>query len=151
MEILLRQMKRLKEAKEKSTDQCPFNDQDYVLFRKDGSPFEETHLARQFHWFTDQIDLPRCRIHDLRHSAASNLYCLTSDYLAVARILGHTIKGLSNTLGETRVFESTTSLYIHVHPAKEKAAIMAYHEAIKQEQIRQKQKPKIISGYDFRR
>lgn len=149
--ILLCQMQRLKDAKEKSTDQCPFHDQDYVLFRKDGSPYEETHLARQFHLFTDQLCLLRCRIHDLRHSAASNLYYLTSDYLAVARILGHTIKGLSNTLGETRVFESTTSLYIHVHPDKQKAAIMAYHEAVELEQFRQKQKPKVIVGYNFKR
>lgn len=151
MSILLRQLQRPKNTKDKSDNQNLFHDQDYVLFRHDGLPLDERSLAKQFHLFTDQINLPRCRIHDLRHSAASNIYALTGDYLVVARILGHTIKGLNKALGDSRVYESTTSLYIHIHPDQHKAVIKAYHEAIEQEQTQLNMRPKIISGYDFKR
>jgi hypothetical protein len=77
------------------------------------------------------------------------IYNLTNDYLAVAKILGHSIKGLSKTLGGSQVYESTISQYIHVQPDKEKSAISAYHAAVQQEQNRQMQNQKIIVGHRF--
>lgn len=151
MTVLVRQMDRYNKAKANSTKQNPFQDRDYVIHQNDGLPYNETHLGRQFHSFTDDIDLPRCRIHDLRHSTATNIYYLTSDYLAVAKILGHSIRGLSRTLGGTRIYESTTSTYIHVHYDKEIAAIKSYHEAVEFKQTKLNNPNKVVSINNFRR
>lgn len=150
MTVLVRQMDRYNKAKSNSSKENPFQDYDYVIHQKDGRPYNETHIGRQFHSFTDYKKLPRCRIHDLRHSTASNLYYLTSDYLAVAKILGHSIRGLSRTLGETGIQESTTFTYIHVHYDKEIAAIKSYHEAVEFKQARLDNPNKVVSINNIR-
>ncbi|MDD2534324.1 MAG: tyrosine-type recombinase/integrase [Eubacteriales bacterium] len=129
--IFLRQLERLQHLKTLANSKTPFVDQDYVICQTNGNPYEETHMAKKFHMLTEQLGYPRCRIHDLRHSTASNVYDLTGDYLAVSRILGHTIKGLEKTLGSSKLYESMTSLYIHVQPSRTAEAVKIHHNEVK--------------------
>ena len=140
LEIFLRQLARLHQLKSLTNNTTPFVDQDYVICQINGRPCEETHMAKKFHILTDRLGYPRCRIHDLRHSTASNIYDLTGDYLAVSRILGHTIKGLENTLGSSKLYESMTSLYIHVQPSRTAEAVKIYHNEVKKLQDTLKQR-----------
>ena len=140
LEIFLRQLARLHQLKSLTNNTTPFVDQDYVICQINGRPCEETHMAKKFHILTDRLGYPRCRIHDLRHSTASNIYDLTGDYLAVSRILGHTIKGLENTLGSSKLYESMTSLYIHVQPSRTTEAVKIYHNEVKKLQDTLKQR-----------
>lgn len=139
--IFLRQLEWLQHLKTLANSKTPFVDQDYVICQMNGKPYEETHMAKKFHMLTEQLGYPRCRIHDLRHSTASNVYNLTGDYLAVSRILGHTIKGLEKTLGSSKLYESMTSLYIHIQPSRMAEAVKIYHNEVKklQEALKQRE------------
>ena len=104
-----------------------------------------THLAREFHKISDCAGLGRARIHDLRHSTASNIYDLTGDFLAVAKILGHSLKGLSLSLDRSIPSNSVTAEYITIRPHKTDNIIKIYHEDIEQRQSQLGKRIRIIS------
>ena len=68
------------------------------------SPVDHTKplvdLRRVFWWALDKADLPRMRIHDLRHSFAS-----------LATNIGEDIRTLKDVLGHTKI--TTTEIYTH--------------------------------------
>jgi len=48
-----------------------WEDSGFVFTRDDGSALSPSTLTRAFRWIVDRSDLPRIRLHDLRHTHAS--------------------------------------------------------------------------------
>ena len=72
---------------------------------EDGRPIWPGYVSDRFHALTDLVKLPRIRLHDLRHSAAS---------LAIAA--GVDLKTVSSNLGHAGI-SITADRYSHVLPA----------------------------------
>lgn len=145
LQIFLHQQQRQIQAIETSPKDNPFVDHGYVLFMPNGKYWDGTHLAREFHKISDCAGLDRARIHDLRHSTASNIYELTGDFLAVAKILGHSLKGLSLSLDRSIPSNSVTAEYITIRPHKTDNIIKIYHADIEQRQAQLGKRIRIIS------
>lgn len=62
---------------------------DYVCTWADGKVIEPNYLTRTFHKILLKSDLPMVRLHDLRHSTASNLIEQNVSIVNVASWLGH--------------------------------------------------------------
>ena len=48
-----------------------WEDSEYVFTRENGSLLNPSTLTRAFRWIVDRSELPRIRLHDLRHTHAS--------------------------------------------------------------------------------
>ncbi len=67
-----------------------WQDRDGLVFTDAiGRPFATKNAAERLHGATDRLGLPRCRIHDLRHSAASLMVAQGVPLTTVSRVLGH--------------------------------------------------------------
>lgn len=86
-EILLFLKNRRKENKEKFGN--AYIENDYVFTWADGSPITPNYLTRTFHKLIVKSDLPNIRLHDLRHSTASNLLSHGFSVVEVQHWLGH--------------------------------------------------------------
>lgn len=63
---------------------------DLVFARPDGRPMQGSNLNRIFHQALRQAGLPKIRIHDLRHTAATQLLVRGVHPKVVQEMLGHT-------------------------------------------------------------
>ena len=66
-----------------------YHKSDYVCTWADGKVIQPNYLTRNFHKILLQSDLPMVRLHDLRHSTASNLIDQNVSIVTVASWLGH--------------------------------------------------------------
>jgi integrase len=66
-----------------------WQDQGLVFSTLTGGPLDPARVNEAFHRALDRAELPRRRVHDLRHSAASILLGLGTPVHDVAAILGH--------------------------------------------------------------
>ena len=66
-----------------------YNKSDYVCTWADGRIISPNYLTKNFHKILQQSDLPMIRLHDLRHSTASNLIEEKVSIVNVANWLGH--------------------------------------------------------------
>jgi len=82
-----------------------YRDDRLVFAWQDGNVIWPGYISDRFHTLTDLIELPRIRLHDLRHSAAS---------LALAA--GVDLKTVSSNLGHAGI-SITADRYSHVLPA----------------------------------
>jgi integrase len=87
-----------------------WEDSGYVFTKKDGSPLDPNTLTRTFRWIVDNSDLPRIRLHDLRHTHAS-----------IAVKAGVPIGVVSERLGHASP-EFTLHRYAHVMPGMQREA-----------------------------
>jgi integrase len=79
-----------------------------------GMPMRGNHiLQRHFDPLTKRLGLPRLRLHDLRHTAASLWFDQGYQTEVVSKLLGHS----SSTV--------TSTIYIHVTPEKQREAAAA--------------------------
>ena len=62
---------------------------DYVCTWENGRVIEPNYLTRVFHKVISESELPTIRLHDLRHSVASNLLDMGFTVVQVAEWLGH--------------------------------------------------------------
>lgn len=63
---------------------------DDLVFTDDvGRPMRTRNVAERLHDATDRLELPRCRVHDLRHTAASLMVAQGVPLTTVSRVLGH--------------------------------------------------------------
>ncbi|MGB8362080.1 MAG: tyrosine-type recombinase/integrase, partial [Acidimicrobiia bacterium] len=87
-----------------------WEDSGYVFTRKDGSALNPSTLTWAFRWIVDQSELPRIRLHDLRHTHAS-----------IAVKAGVPIGVVSERLGHASP-EFTLHRYSHVMPGMQREA-----------------------------
>lgn len=85
--LLLQQKER--QDKNKELLKSAYVDEDYVCTWEDGRVVEPNYLTRKFHKTIMKSDLPKIRLHDLRHSVASNLLNMGFTVVQVAEWLGH--------------------------------------------------------------
>jgi site-specific recombinase XerD len=85
--ILLKH-KAKQEDNRKIFGDCYINN-DYVCTWKDGKPISPNYLTRTFDKIIKESSLPKIRLHDLRHSTASNLLANGISVVEVQHFLGH--------------------------------------------------------------
>ena len=66
-----------------------WQDSGYVFVRNDGSPIHPGYASGRFRLLVATIDLPRIRLHDLRHGAASLAHEAGADLKTLQDLLGH--------------------------------------------------------------
>ena len=91
-----------------------YYDNDLVITKADGSPLLQEYVSRKFKQYLQQLHMPPIRFHDLRHTAATNMYNLAGDFYTVGQILGHTLKGIGSQLNISDELSSITSHYVTV-------------------------------------
>lgn len=81
----------LKEEKEKNRRLFAdsYLDSDSVFVFPDGTPIAPNYLSRTFHKAIMKSDLPKVTVHELRHSAASNLLAQGFSVVDIQMWLGH--------------------------------------------------------------
>lgn len=96
-----------------------WQDSGYVFVKQDGSLLDPNTLTRAFRWIVDHSDLPRIRLHDLRHTHAS-----------IAVKAGVPIGVVSERLGHASP-EFTLHRYSHVMPGMQRDAADKIARAVK--------------------
>lgn len=92
---------------------------DYICTLSDGSVISPNYLSRTFHNVVAKSDLPNIRLHDLRHSAASNLLNMGFSIVEVQQWLGH---GSAST---------TLNFYAHIDKSAKKNMADAMENALR--------------------
>ena len=101
--------------------QPPPTDPDWplVFTRPNGKPWRPVHVTQLWCYQWPELDLPRIRLHDLRHCHA----CLLLDQ-------GVPVKVVSERLGH-RSIAKTLNTYAHVLPAQDREAAQAIQRAMR--------------------
>ena len=90
-----------------------WNDLDLVFPSEIGTPGDHANVLHAFHRVTDKPHLPRVRVHDLRHTAATLLLLKGVPAEVVSEMLGHASMAI------------TLDLYSHVLPDMQDMAVAA--------------------------
>ena len=107
-EILLREKYRQDYGKET----FPYwQDNDFVCVDDKGYPIKANHLTTAFSKKIKSSNLPYVRLHDLRHSTASNLLSMNHSVVEVQEWMGHSSPN------------TTLAYYSHIHPSESKKRI----------------------------
>ncbi|MEE1002586.1 MAG: site-specific integrase [Acutalibacteraceae bacterium] len=92
---------------------------DYVCTRNNGEVISPNYLTRTFHSIISKSNLPQIRLHDLRHSVASNLLNNGMTVLQVQNWLGHSCAS------------TTLNFYAHIDKTASKCVANALEKMIK--------------------
>ena len=84
---------------------------DWIFTNRDGRPLTPTSVTKRFGALLDKTDVPRIRLHDLRHTHASHLILSGANMKAVQERLGH---------ADLMV---TLNIYSHVLPTTQRDAV----------------------------
>ncbi|MDR1064742.1 MAG: hypothetical protein LBL25_00030, partial [Oscillospiraceae bacterium] len=98
--------------------------------KPDGAPMSADWISSGFVKLLEEIDMPRIRFHDLRHTAATNMHQLTGDFYTTGEVLGHTLAGIGASLGLSMNFEAVTARYVDVRLERKKEVLDLYHAAV---------------------
>lgn len=101
---------RVKQKKERLAAGSKWQASDFVFTTTVGTPLDDRNVRRAFHALLAEAELPRIRIHDLRHTCASLLLAQGVHAKVVQEILGHSQISL------------TLDTYSHVLPEVSKDA-----------------------------
>jgi integrase len=74
-----------------------YTDRDLVFAAPDGAPWNPDSIGRAFARAVARTDLPRIRLHDLRHSHATQLLAAGTNVKLVSERLGHRRSGSRST------------------------------------------------------
>jgi integrase len=85
--IQLREQKNRINEESKNCDK--WREQDLIFPSSVGTPFEQSHVHKDFAKVLAAANLPKIRFHDLRHTAASLMLNHGVSALVVSKILGH--------------------------------------------------------------
>jgi integrase len=72
-----------------------WHDQDFVITNATGGPVDRTSDREDWHRLATAADVPRLRIHDLRHAAATALLVLGADSRTLLGVMGWTSMALA--------------------------------------------------------
>lgn len=106
-------------------------DSDFVFTHENGKVITPNYLTKNFRKIADSLGYYGLRLHDLRHSVASNLLNKGFSYVQTAEWLGH-----SNP-------STTFRFYAHVDKTS-KMAIASDYEKIFGEEIQEEKSPKVV-------
>ncbi|WP_141333667.1 site-specific integrase, partial [Brevibacillus agri] len=96
-----------------------FDDTGYIYAKENGKPYKVNYITDQFREFLEIHDLPKIRLHDLRHTFASILYDAGVDLKAISEALGHSDLGTTN------------KIYAHRFDINHMKTVTAISEALK--------------------
>jgi len=113
------QAHRVRQVREKAAFYGDWEDSGYVFAKRDGSPLHPRTLSQAFVWLVANSDLPRIRLHDLRHTHAS-----------IAVKAGVPIGVVSERLGHASP-EFTLHRYSHVMPGMQREAADTIARAVR--------------------
>lgn len=105
-------------------------DNDLVVCHTDGSPMRYRTVLLEYYSLLGQHKMRVSRLHDLRRSAASNMYQLSSDFWTISQILGHGISGTGRMLGLGDHMQCETSQYISSASTHKSAVLQQYHDRV---------------------
>lgn len=112
---------KVKQAEYKQLLGKEYNDSDYVFTREDGTPYRVNTVTEQFSDFLKKHDLPKIRLHDLRHTFASILHSEGVDLKSISEALGHSDIGTTN------------KIYTHLFDKTHKETVSAMGKALRRE------------------
>lgn len=139
------QQQLLRHAELVAKKECPYPN--FLILTPTGTPYSEEHISMRFKKIAKNLGLPQIRFHDLRHTAATNMYQLTGDFYTVGEILGHSLKGIGNQLNLSGNFEAVTERYIDVRLEHKRSVLDTYHKEIAKD-VPQKEKKPIHKGME---
>jgi len=116
-EVLLRTQARQQELKDIFASD--YDSSDYVYAQSNGKPHRVNSVTEKFSDFLKKHQLPKIRLHDLRHTFASILYDAGVDLKAISEALGHSDVGTTN------------SIYTHRFDKTHKSTVSAMSKALK--------------------
>jgi integrase len=96
-----------------------YKDHDLVCARWDGTPRSPAGFSRAFRDLLNDLDLPKVRLHDLRHSHATQLLRQNVHPKIVSERLGHSTVGI------------TLDTYSHVIPGMQEEAAQRIDTALR--------------------
>ena len=97
-------LREAKAAYDEAVEKPGFQALGYVLCRKDGKPFHPDSVTQKWERFVEKVQLPKIRLHDLRHSNATALIAA-----------GVSAKIVQHRLGHSEI-STTLNIYTHVLP-----------------------------------
>ena len=109
---------RKQQLEEKLNRGSGYEDNGFVFATKAGTPIEPRNINRAFYSVLDDAKLPRIRVHDLRHTAATTMMSQGVGMRTVMEVLGHSQISL------------TMNTYSHVLDEGKRAALDASEAAI---------------------
>ncbi|MEK5394306.1 site-specific integrase [Paenibacillus sp. FSL K6-2859] len=83
-----------------------YDSSDYVFAHDNGKPYRVNSVTEMFGAFLVKYQLPKLRLHDLRHTFSSILYEYGVDLKAISEALGHSDIGTTNKI-YTHLFDKT--------------------------------------------
>jgi integrase len=110
---------RDRQRREKASGSGDYVDSEYVFRKRDGSRLDPRTVSQTFQWIVQESDLPRIRLHDLRHTHAS-----------IAVKAGVPIGVVSERLGHASP-EFTLHRYSHVMPGMSREAADTIARAVR--------------------
>lgn len=111
-----------------------YSDSDYVFTRENGKVITPNYLTKTFRKVADSLGFYGLRLHDLRHSVASNLLNKGFSYVQTAEWLGH-----SNP-------STTFRFYAHVDKTS-KMEIASDYEKIFEEEKKEEKSQKVVEKF----
>jgi integrase len=84
---------------------------DFVFINEEREPYKPNHITQAFRRIVDKSDLPRIRLHDLRHTHASHLIESGANPKVVQERLGHADVVI------------TLNIYSHLFPTTQRSAV----------------------------
>lgn len=82
-------LREAKSAYDEATQKPGFQDLGYVLCKENGKPFHPDSITQKWERFVEKHQLPKIRLHDLRHSNATALIAAGVSAKVVQHRLGH--------------------------------------------------------------
>jgi integrase len=95
-----------------------YQDQDLVFPRDDGRPWDPSRFSTQFREFEHALDLPRIRLHDLRHGHCSQILRQGTPLKMASARMGHSTIAI------------TADLYGHILEGQDRAAADLFNIAL---------------------
>ena len=107
-----------------------YYDNDLVVAKPDGAPERRDRISTNFGQLLRHMGMPHMRLHDTRHSVATNMHELTGDFYTVGQILGHSLKGIGIQLNMSNNLEAVTAQYVDVRMERKLFVLNTYHKAV---------------------